>query len=301
MARVLLIANPAAARTHGPAVRQIEQTFSTAGWQVETHATSGPGDARRLAHYGVDQGVDVVAVLGGDGTIMQAAAGLVGTDVPLGILPGGTGNQLAGNLRLSFNPARAARSLITGVARSFDLGRVDTPTDVHYFAVAAGAGIDARVMADTPAAQKRKWGQLAYIATTLRLLSEVASVPFEIEVDGVVHQFEAATVLVANCGEIIPPLFKLGQGITPYDGLLDVLVLKADSVGDGLRAVWHVVREAQGVYGETVLAARLTGREIRIRTPAGPQPMQLDGESLGETPLVMTTVPGAIQLIHPKG
>ena len=147
MARALLIANPGAARTHSGVVRQIERVFNTAGWQVETLATVGPGDARKLAQYGLEQSVDVVAVLGGDGTIMQVAAALVGTQVPMGVLPGGTGNQLAGNLRLSFNPVRAAAALIRGTPRAFDLGRLDRPDGAHYFAVGGGAGLDAKVMA----------------------------------------------------------------------------------------------------------------------------------------------------------
>ena len=300
MARALLIANPAAARTHGGVVRQIERVFNSAGWQVETLATGGPGDARRLAEYGVQQGVDVVAVLGGDGTIMQVAAALVGTEVPLGVLPGGTGNQLAGNLGLSFNPVRAANAMVKGTPRPFDLGRMERPDGVHYFAVAGGAGLDARVMSATEAAQKRRWGQLAYVATTLRLLPQVACVPFHIEADGVEWDFEAALVLIANCGQIIPPLFKLGQGITPYDGMLDMIVLSANSVGGGFRALWHVVRETQGVYGETVFAARVSGARLTVSTPLGPQPVQLDGEPVGDTPFTVTAVPGAIQLIHPK-
>jgi diacylglycerol kinase (ATP) len=301
VARALLIANPAAARTDGGVVREIERVFNMAGWQVETLATGGPGDARQLAEYGVQQNVDIVAVLGGDGTIMQAAAGMVGTSVPLGVLPGGTGNQLAGNLRLSFNPVRAATALVRGTPRPFDLGRTERADGVHYFAVAGGAGLDARVMADTRSSQKRKWGQLAYVATTLRLLSEAPSVTFRIVADGVAQEFEGCMVLIANCGEIIPPLLKLGQGITPYDGLLDLIVVKANSVGGGLRAVWDVVRETQGVYGETVFAARVTGAHISIETPGGAQPVQLDGELLGETPLIAEAVPGAINLIHPKG
>jgi diacylglycerol kinase (ATP) len=301
VARALLIANPAAARTDGGVVREIERVFNAAGWQVETLATGGPGDARQFAEYGVQQSVDMVAVLGGDGTIMQAAAGMVGTGVPLGVLPGGTGNQLAGNLRLSFNPVRAATALVRGTPRAFDLGRIERSDGIHYFAVAGGAGLDARVMADTRSSQKRKWGQLAYLVTTLRLLSEAPSVSFHIVADGVVHDFEGCMVLVANCGEIIPPLLKLGQGITPYDGMLDVIVVKAKSVGGGLRAIWNIVRETRGVYGETVFAARVTGAHITIETPDGAQPMQLDGESMGETPLVAEAVPGAIELIHPKG
>ena len=301
MAKALLIANPAAARTDGGVVREIERVFNTAGWQVETLATGGPGDARQLAEYGVQQQMDIVAVLGGDGTIMQAAAGMVATGVSLGILPGGTGNQLAGNLRMSFNPVRAAKSLISGTPRAFDLGRIERADGAHFFAVAAGAGLDARVMADTLPPQKRKWGQLAYIATTLRLLNEAPNIPFRITADGVVHEFDGCMAMIANCGEIIPPLLKLGQGITPYDGLLDVIVVKANSLGGGIRAVWDVVRETEGIYGETVFAARVTGASITIETGDSPHPVQLDGEPIGGTPLFAEAVPGALQLIHPKG
>lgn len=156
-------------------------------------------------------------------------------------------------------------------------------------------------MADTHSSDKRRWGQLAYIATTLRLLSEAATVRFNVTADGVAHEFDACMVLIANCGEIIPPFVKLGQGITPYDGLLDLIFVKANSVGGGLRAVWDVVNETRGVYGETVFAARVTGAHISIETPAGPQPVQLDGEPMGDTPLIVDVVPGAIQLIHPEG
>ncbi len=82
------------------------RTLRGAGWSAEVLATGGPGDARRLAEYGVAERVDVVAVFGGDGTTMQAAAALVGTDVSLGVIPGGTGNLLAGNLRIPSLPRR---------------------------------------------------------------------------------------------------------------------------------------------------------------------------------------------------
>ena len=301
MTKVLLIANPAAARTDGEVIREIQRVFNMSGWDVETLAVSGPGDAKLLAEYGVQQQVDVIAVLGGDGTIMQAASGMVGSGIPIGILPGGTGNQLAGNLRLSFNPVRAARALVSGIPRGFDLGRIDRPEGPQYFAVAGGAGLDARVMASTQSVHKRRWGQLAYLATALRMLSDAPTIRFRIEADGEVNEVDACMVMLANCGEIIPPLLKFGDGVSPYDGMLDLIAVNANSVGGGLRAVWHVARETKGVYGETVFAARFRGASIKVETPHGVQPVELDGELAGGTPFVATAVPAAIQLIHPKG
>ena len=100
-------------RTAPLAVNAVMSTLRSAGWEAEVLATGGPGDARKLAEYGVAEGVDVVAVFGGDGTTMQAAAGLVGTEIALGVIPGGTGNLLAGNLRIPASPARAAKALVT--------------------------------------------------------------------------------------------------------------------------------------------------------------------------------------------
>ncbi|HEY9505878.1 MAG TPA: diacylglycerol kinase family protein, partial [Gemmatimonadales bacterium] len=85
MSRALLITNPAAARTQHRAVEAVLRVMRSAGWTAEVLATGGPGDARLLAEYGVSEGVDVVAVFGGDGTTMQAAAALVGTDIALGV------------------------------------------------------------------------------------------------------------------------------------------------------------------------------------------------------------------------
>ncbi|HEU4587656.1 MAG TPA: diacylglycerol kinase family protein [Gemmatimonadales bacterium] len=295
MARALLIANPAAARTDPLAIGAIMNRFRSAGWRAEVLATGGPGDARRLAEYGVRDGVDVVAVFGGDGTTMQAAAALVGTDVTLGVIPGGTGNLLAGNLRLPASPARAAAALVRGRPRRFDLGRMERLDGTHYFAVACGAGMDARVMAGTPSLHKQKWGMAAYVATTLRLIGSVRSTQHRVTVDGVPFETMAAMILVANCGEIIPPLVRLRSGIRPDDGLLDVVVVRADSVGQSVRAVWDVLCERPGDAG-TGYVSYARGREIRVETEQ-PEPVQLDGEPGGETPFTATIVPGAIRIM----
>ena len=298
MPRALLITNPAAARTQARAVDGIMRTLRTAGWQAEVLATGGPGDARRLAEYGVAEGVDVVAVFGGDGTTMQAAAALVGTEVSLGVIPGGTGNLLAGNLRIPANPERAARSLVAARPRRFDLGRMERPDGLHYFAVACGAGYDARVMAGTASEHKRRWGMAAYVATTLRLIGEIRSAAHVITIDGVEYDANASMVLVANCGEVIPPLVRLRAGIRPDDGLLDVVVMRANSFGQSVRAVWELLREPATAVGEETFVGYATGREIRVESDPV-QPVQLDGEPGGLTPFTASIVPGAIRILVP--
>jgi diacylglycerol kinase (ATP) len=298
MPRALLITNPAAARTQQRAVEAVMRVMRSAGWSAEVLATGGPGDARSLAEYGVSEGVDVVAVFGGDGTTMQAAAALVGTDVALGVIPGGTGNLLAGNLRIPSAPARAVRALVTGRPKMFDLGRMQRPDGEHFFAVACGAGYDARVMGETLTEHKRRWGMAAYVATTLRLIRDIRSTEHVITIDGVVYDANAAMVLVANCGEVIPPYVRLGAGIRPDDGLLDVVVVRADGFGQSLRAVWDLVRMAPEVEGLDTYIGYARGREIRVESEPV-QPVQLDGEAGGETPFTATVVPQAIRIMVP--
>jgi diacylglycerol kinase (ATP) len=298
--RALLIANPAAARTGRNAVDTVANTLREAGWEVEVLATGGPGDARQLAEYGVQAGVDVVTVFGGDGTTMQAAAALVGTEVALGVIPGGTGNLLAGNLRIPASPARAARALLSAQPRTFDLGRMERPTGFQYFAVACGAGYDAQVMAATLSEQKRRWGMAAYVATSLRLIADIQSTLHVITIDGVEYEAHAAMVLVANCGEVIPPLVRLGPGITPDDGLLDVVVMRADNFPQSLRAVWDLLRVSPGTSSPGTFVGHARGREVRVESER-PQPVQLDGEPGGQTPFTATVVPGAIRILVPGG
>ena len=146
MPRALLIANPVAARTDEATRHRVVKLLERAGWRTEIAVTRGPHDAAVLAGQAARDGTDVVAVFGGDGTTMRAAASLVGTDVALALIPGGTGNLLAGNLRIPSDPLRAARVIVSGRRRGIDLGRVNLPDGAHYFGVACGAGIDARVM-----------------------------------------------------------------------------------------------------------------------------------------------------------
>lgn len=297
MTRALIITNPAAARTEELSIRAVVDTLRRGGWEVELRATGGPGDARRFALEAVAERLDVVGVFGGDGTTMQAAAALVGADTALGIIPGGTGNLLAGNLRIPPNPVRAARAMLTARIRPLDLGRMERADGPHYFAVACGAGYDARVMAETTTQEKHRWRFAAYIATVFRLMPELRSTTHHITVDGVDYEAEAALVLVANCGEVIPPLLRLRRGIAPDDGFLDVVVLRADSLVDSVRAVWELMREG-GPGGGAGRIGYARGRVVTVETTPA-QPVQLDGEPHGMTPFTAEVVPHAIRVLAP--
>jgi diacylglycerol kinase family enzyme len=216
------------------------------------------------------------------------------------VIPGGTGNLLAGNLRIPASPARAAKALVSARPKPFDLGRMERPGGPQYFAVACGAGYDARVMAGTLSEHKRRWGMAAYVATTLRLIPDIRSTVHAITIDGVEYEANAAMVLVANCGEVIPPFIRLGPGITPDDGLLDVVVMQANSFSQSVRAVWDLLRIAPGTMPEGAYVGYARGREVQVETDPV-QPVQLDGEPGGETPFTVSVVPGAIKVMIPAG
>jgi diacylglycerol kinase family enzyme len=229
---------------------------------------------------------------------MQAAAALVGSDVALGIIPGGTGNLLAGNLRIPPSAARAADVLVRGRSRRLDLGRMSRDGGTQYFAVACGVGMDARVMAGTASEHKRRWGMGAYVATTLRLIAQIRSSTHHVTVDGVEYDANAAMILVANCGEVIPPLVRLRHGIQPDDGLLDVVLLRAGNVVESARAIWDLLRDAPA-QGKDRFVSFAQGKEIRVETEPI-EPVQLDGEPGGETPFTATVVPGALDVMVPE-
>ncbi len=295
MTRALLITNPAAARTDARAVTAIRDTLRRGGWSVDVLATTRAGDARRFAAEARIQGYDVLVCYGGDGTAMQVAAGAVGSGIPLGIVPGGTGNLLAGNLRLPKSPAAAARAILKGKPLPLDLGSVARADGTHYFAVCCGTGFDAALMAATGSAEKWRWKMAAYIARAFAALPGVTSPLHRVTVDGVGHDLPAAMVLVANCGELVPPFLRLRDNVAPDDGWLDVLVLRAEGTIESLAAFFELVRRPRNGMRRLWFGR---GRVVRVEVLDGTaRPMQLDGEPWGDTPFEARLLPGALSVI----
>ena len=297
MARALLIHNPAAARTGPEVVESICDVFQAEGWTIDAAGTTKTGDAVGLARQGVVDGVDVVAVYGGDGTMMQVVSGMLGSGVPLGVIPGGTGNLLAGNLRLPKKPAEAAYAIMRGVPKQIDLGRVQFDKEVRHFAVACGAGFDAELMAATTTDSKQRWGMFAYVAKALSTIPSLTPLTHRVTVDGDTMEFKAVSVMVLNCGEIIPNFLCFGKDISPDDGLLDMVALNASGYAQGIDIVVRLLTgHANG--SDRVRFAR--GRTIRVECD-GQSLVELDGEPVDRTPFTAEVVPGALTVLVPKG
>jgi len=295
MARMVLIANPLAAGTAPRATSRIHEIFERGGWSVELATIRGPGDARRIAAEARDGGAETVVVYGGDGTAMQAAAALIGSDVHLGLIAGGTGNLLAGNLRLPTRPLAAATALLTARPRQVDVGRVERDDGVHYFAVGAGVGFDAVMMRDTTRLAKRRWGMFAYVATGLRAIANVATVPHTITIDGQSVEEQAAMVLVANCPEIVPRVLRLGNRVRFDDGVFDVFIVRVATAAEAVLATRELLSDGPD---NGVRVKRRRGRDVTIATEE-PHPVQLDGDAVGVAPLATVMIPGGLSVLVP--
>jgi diacylglycerol kinase family enzyme len=264
---------------------------------VDLRTIKGPGDARRIAEESLGEGFDVVVSHGGDGTAMQIAAGIAGSGIALGVVPGGTGNVLAGNLRLPRTASAAARALLKARTLAIDLGVMQRDDGAHYFAVVAGTGFDAQLMAATGPEQKRRWKFVAYIARAVLTLPTVHSVPHRVIVDGTPHDVRAAMLLVLNCGKLPPGFLSMRKTLVPDDGWFDIVALEADGAIQSIQALLEMVFRSNGSSKlKRVWWGR--GRTVSVQLIEDiPRPVQLDGEVTGATPFEARLLPGALSVL----
>ena len=293
LTRALLIANPAS-RRGGQFVEAARQAILAGGVTCDVMLTERAGHAGEIG-VAVGRRYDIVFTLGGDGTAMEVAGSLAGSGVPIGVLPGGTGNLLARALGIPRDVTRAVPALLGGDVRAIDLGVVFG----HRFAVAAGVGIDAAMVAETPQWMKKRLGVLAYtiIATRAALRAVIFRRFFvaRVEVDGEVVERRAAAVLFANFGAILEDRIAFGPDIVVDDGLLDCCIFSPSNLRDAMRIMWRVTR--RDFRPDSALLYR-KGTRFRLETiPI--LPLQADGELLGVTPAEITVEPLAAHLLVP--
>jgi YegS/Rv2252/BmrU family lipid kinase len=291
---VLLITNPAARRA-ARALNAALAAFRAAGVPCDALATEWPGHAAELA---AAHGARYRAVftLGGDGTAMEVVGALAHSGIPVGILPGGTGNLVARSLGIPLDVRRAVPRLLEGVDRPavIDLGILDSG---RRFAFSAGVGVDARMIAETPAAAKRRFGVAAYALTAARAALERRPFTVRASVDDGVVERSAAAVMIVNVGSVLNDLIFLGPGIRADDGLLDLCLFSPASTGDTMAIAWRMFRKHFGTERGGLMTYR-PGRTFRVECDP-PQLYQADGEVLGTTPFEARVDPAAATVLLP--
>lgn len=241
-----------------------------------------PGE--QMVRLALEQGASLVLCAGGDGTVMAVARGLAGSAIPLGLLPLGTGNLLARNLDLPLELEAALDVALDGRNRPLDLGTLATgPREpAEAFAVMAGIGFDAAMMADAPERLKSVAGWAAYLVSGARHLRD-RPMQVELTVDGgEPMRREARSVVIGNVGMLQAGL-QLMPSARPDDGLLDIVVLSPLQLRDWARVLVRLASRRRVLDRDI---ERFQGRSITVRA-TGPQPLQLDGDPTGTADLLL--------------
>jgi diacylglycerol kinase (ATP) len=261
------------------------------GYDVEERETAGVGDATRLAREAVEQGLDLVCAIGGDGTVNETINGLAGAEVPLAIVPTGTVNVLAMELGIPLELPDAVKLLEVGTVSWIDLGLAGD----RYFALMAGVGMDAAVVASLNPVLKKAFKEAAFAVQGLaNYLTKEEPLIRVTTAERTVEGYFAVFGNSSNYGG--------GFGITPLadmrDGLLDVCVLKDKSF---LSTIWYWsaalinahIKHPKVEYFRTEAAEIVTveeGKEVLVQT---------DGEVSGKLPLTCRVVPRSLRVVVP--
>ncbi len=244
-----------------------------------------------MAYGAVDSGADALVVVGGDGMVHLALQALAGTDLPLGVIPAGSGNDFARELRLPLtDPVAAAEVVVAGHERAVDLGRAGE----QWFAGVVAAGFDARV---NDRANRMRWpsGRLRYNLAMLAELGVFRPVPYVLELDGEVWETSAMLVAIGNS-----TCYGGGMRVTPGalldDSLLDVMVVKPISKARFLMVFPKVY---SGTHVQLPYVEVRRARQLRVEAPG--ITAYADGERLGPLPQKFEAVPAAARVLVPSG
>jgi len=273
---------------------QVTRGCAAAGWDqplwVETTAQDpGTGQARQA----VQDGATVICPLGGDGTVRAVAAALVGTETPLGLLPGGTANLLARNLNLPTDSLDdALKVALTGQNKRIDVGRLTVDRsgehehpEEHIFLIMAGLGFDAAIMADAPERLKKTVGPLAY---TFSGAKNLRGPQFKVRIkvdDNAEFSRRTRTVVIGNCGKITGGLVLMPRAQVD-DGWLDAVILSPVGVVGWVALAGRVISQKRKGH-ERVDHHQLKSVTIRCDRP---EPVQIDGDTIGAARVLSATV-----------
>jgi diacylglycerol kinase (ATP) len=268
-----------------------------AGWSESVWiATSEEDPGQGAANEATAADVSMVIVAGGDGTVRAVAEGLQQASIPLALLPSGTGNLLARNLKLTLDdPEHSIRTAFSGKDRPIDLGLIDVEheddtTSTHAFVVMAGLGLDAKMLANTDDDLKKKAGWLAYAKALSLTLRDKDELRFQYSLDGgATRDLKAHTIIVGNCGAL-PAKIVLLPDASIEDGEFDVVVMRPKGFVGWVQIFVKVLWE-NGVLNRTKAGRSLRTKEVsalryvkatQLKVElAHPAELELDGDGFG--------------------
>jgi diacylglycerol kinase (ATP) len=261
--------------------------------EVEVVSTAGPGDATRIASSAAEQGFNEVIVSGGDGTINEVLQGLIGTDARLGILPQGTGNVLARELKVPLNSKDAMAVIARGRTRKVYAGCAINETSAarRYFLLMAGIGLDASVVSRVRPGLKKRIGKAAFWYSGLSQLVDWQPVPFEIEIDG--KTYEATFAIVGKAAGYGGEL-----AVTPRARIdhpeFEICVIESRSRLRFLRLLTQAMRGGIPAKSRGIRFLQATRAQVR-----GNGAVQVDGELIGKLPFTFEIARHTIEVIVP--
>lgn len=292
--RTALLVNPVARRA-AAVEAAVLQAFSACGIAPTVQHTSAAGDGVRAGRE-LAASHDRLFVLGGDGTVMEAATGIAeaGSSIPIAILAAGTGNQLARALSISLHPARAVAQLLVGREARIDVGILNGHRRVG---IGAGLGLDAAMIAGARGSLKRHLGPASYVVSGTAAALRPQRFALRAEVDGRVIERECTVAMVLNLGRIFNGLLEVAPGASLVDGLLDLVVVDSRNLADALSfSVSEMLLRRRHADSRWTFAR---GQTIRIETPDGRIPAQVDGDLIDDSRLSLEVAPLAARMIVP--
>jgi diacylglycerol kinase (ATP) len=298
VARTLIIVNPKAGQDSLATLRRkLGGAFAARDVAFDLVTTERSGHATELAREAAELGYQKVCVVGGDGTIAEAATGLVGFDVPLAVIPRGTANQVAQNLKIPTTFEKAVNVAIDGEATPIDLGEIDG----RAFALVAGAGFDAAVMLSATRELKERWGFGAYIYAAVKQAMSSTPARFRITTEETTLEVSGVSVMIANVGSLFTKYIPLRFPLTPRplsswnDGVFDVVVVAPHNFPDWATVLWNAARMQFGGNNRLI---HLHARRVTIESDPI-VPTQIDGDPASDTPLTASVLKSGVRIMLP--
>ncbi|MDF1792354.1 MAG: diacylglycerol kinase family lipid kinase [Thalassobaculaceae bacterium] len=277
----------------GRKVARLEEVVALlreAGVDVEVHETAFAGDAQQTAADAktIGSGPDVVICAGGDGTINEVVNGLAGGNTPLALLPIGTANVLAAEIGLETDPQSVVVTILSGVSTQVHLGMAND----RYFALMAGVGLDAEVVATVDVKLKRRTGKLAYALATAKRWAAYRNHRYRVTIDGTVH--EAASAIVAN-GHYYAGKFICAEDARITEPGLHVCLFEKPG---RWQAIYYMMALFGGFLDRLNTYRVIPGRVISVEN-GREGPVQGDGDIITRLPVSMSVAAETIFLRMP--